>query len=116
MDVYAFALALGAAGLAAMTLLGFHHGHAPGSGGHAHGHHTGHGSTHAHAGGHQSHARHQHDADSGSHWLVFLSPRLWFSLLVGFGATGLLLQEHVTGLVKIGVAVLGGLVFEGLLM
>ena len=30
MDAYAFALALGTAGLAAMTVLGFHHGHAPG--------------------------------------------------------------------------------------
>ena len=30
MDAYAFALALGTAGLAAMTVLGFHHGYAPG--------------------------------------------------------------------------------------
>jgi hypothetical protein len=30
MDAYAFALTLGTAGLAAMTVLGFHHGHAPG--------------------------------------------------------------------------------------
>jgi hypothetical protein len=33
MDAYAFALALGTAGLAAMTVLGFHHGHAPGRSG-----------------------------------------------------------------------------------
>ena len=31
MDAYAFALTLGTAGLAAMTVLGFHHGHAPGT-------------------------------------------------------------------------------------
>ena len=30
MDAYAFALTLGTAGLAAMTVLGFHHGHAAG--------------------------------------------------------------------------------------
>ncbi len=42
MDVYAFALALGTAGLAAMTVLGFHHGHAPGTSRHSHGHHSTH--------------------------------------------------------------------------
>ena len=36
MDAYAFALTLGTAGLAAMTVLGFHHGHAPGGSGHGH--------------------------------------------------------------------------------
>ena len=33
MDAYAFALTLGTAGLAAMTVLGIHHGHAPGGSG-----------------------------------------------------------------------------------
>jgi hypothetical protein len=40
MDAYAFALALGTAGLSAMIVLGFHHGHAPGRSGHGHHHST----------------------------------------------------------------------------
>jgi hypothetical protein len=116
-DVYTFALTLGAAGLAAMSLLGLHHGQTPGhhgdssghhgdgSGHHGHGHTDGHHSTH-----HQHHAGH-HDG-ALYRWTPFLSPRLWFSLLVGFGATGLLLQQHLSGLVTLGVALLGAIVFE----
>jgi hypothetical protein len=37
-------------------------------------------------------------------------------VLVGFGATGLLLQHRVSGLILLGVALLGGIAFEGLLM
>src|SRR4051812_39632726 len=85
MDAYAFALTLGAAGLAAMTVLGFHHGHAPSGSGH--GHH----STHLRGSGRDGgHAGHRHHAATSSRLLLFLSPGLWFSLLVGFGATGLL--------------------------
>lgn len=40
MDAYAFALALGTAGLSAMTVLGFHHGRVPGRTGHGHHHST----------------------------------------------------------------------------
>jgi hypothetical protein len=91
MDAYAFALTLGTAGLAAMTVLGFHHGHAPGGSGH--GHHSIHLRGGGRAGGH---AGHQHHAPTTSRLLPFLSPRLWFSLLVGFGATGLLVGGHAT--------------------
>jgi len=110
MDAYAFALALGAAGLVAMTILGFQHGHTGGhqTGGHHGGGHSGH--SHRHAG-------HQHSHQiAGSRWSLFLSPRIWFSLLVGFGATGLLLQQHLSGIIQVGVALLGGLAFEALLM
>jgi hypothetical protein len=103
MDAYGFALALGAAGLVAMTVLGFQHGHT------SSGHHGG-GHSHGHVG-------HQHGHHSvGSRWALFLSPRIWFSLLVGFGATGLLLQQHLSGIIQVGVALLGGVVFEALLM
>src|SRR5882724_1755152 len=78
MDAYAFALTLGTAGLAAMTVLGFHHGHAPGGSGHGH-HATG-----LRGGGRAGgHAGHQHHASASSRLLLFLSPRVWFSLLVG---------------------------------
>jgi hypothetical protein len=66
MDAYTFALALGTAGPAAMTVLGFHHGHAPGRSGH--GHH----SSHVRGGGHSgdqtgSHAGHHHHAAGHQH-------------------------------------------------
>jgi hypothetical protein len=110
MDAYAFALALGAAGLVAMTILGFQHGHAGGH--HTGGHHGG-----GHSGHNHGHAGHQHSHQTaGSRWSLFLSPRIWFSLLVGFGATGLLFQQHLSGVIQLGVALLGGLVFEALLM
>jgi hypothetical protein len=118
MDAYAFALALGTAGLAAMTLLGFHHGHAPGRSGH--GHHSSHvrggGQTGSHAGHHHHAAGHQHHAGASSRLLLFLSPRLWFSLLVGFGATGLLVGQHATAAIRLGAALLGALAFEALLV
>ena len=124
MDVYAFALALGAAGLAAMTFLGFQHGH--GSGHHG-GHDAGHSDSGHHVGSHSGHSHghsgHSHDQtgqphhhDGSAKWALFLSPRIWFSVLVGFGATGLLLQHQISGLILLGVALLGGIAFEGLLM
>jgi hypothetical protein len=120
MDAYAFALALGAAGLAAMTVLGFHHGHAQGPHGLGHGHHStpAAGSSHgaSQSGHHHGHSGQHHQAGASSHWALFLSPRVWFSLLVGFGATGLLLQRYVSGVVQLGVALLGALVFERLLV
>jgi hypothetical protein len=114
MDIYAFALALGAAGLAAMTFLGFRHGHAPGH--HGSGHHGGHTSAHHSAGHSHSHAAHHHQSVADSRWTLFLSPRIWFSLSVGFGATGLLLQQRLSGWLLLAIALLGGLAFEALLM
>jgi hypothetical protein len=103
-----------------MTLLGFHHGHAPGSHGHGHGHHSAHvaGGGHAsgHSGHHQGAADHQHHAGASSRWFLFLSPRVWFSLLVGFGATGLLVQQRASGAIRLGVALLGAIAFERLLV
>jgi translation initiation factor IF-1 len=104
MDTYAFALALGAAGLAAMTVLGLHHGHAPAP--HAHGRLAGRGPA-----GHG-----QGRGGASSRWLLFLSPRVWFSLLVGFGATGLLLQRYVSGAGRAGLALAGALAFETILV
>jgi hypothetical protein len=118
MDVYAFALALGAAGLAAMTFLGFQHGHAPGH--HGGDHHSGHSGGPHHGDGHSDHSHahtgQHHHGDGSARWALFLSPRIWFSVLVGFGATGLLLQHRVSGLILLGVALLGGIAFEALLM
>jgi hypothetical protein len=140
MDPYTFSLTLGGVGLGVMALSGFaqatHAGH-----GHAtHGHtHTGHG--HAHAGHtHGGHAPgHGHAASGGpashgapalgttarsgargssgaSRILSLLSPRVAFSVLVGFGAGGLLLRP-VLGEPALLFAALGsGLLFEWLLV
>jgi hypothetical protein len=59
MDAYAFALALGTAGPAAMTVLGCHHGHAPGRSGHGHHHST-------HIRGADRGGAHRHHAGAGA--------------------------------------------------
>ena len=106
MDPYTFSLTLGGVGLGVMALSGFaqaiHAGHGHGADMHAgHGHgHTG----HAHGHGGHGHANHAHDhnaahvahgvarAHVSSKLLALLSPRVAFSVLVGFGAAGLLLR------------------------
>ena len=95
-DPYLFSLALGATGLVAMAFVGTHgHGH--------HGSHTGSGHGRGHA----------HD---GFRWSVLLSPRIGFTLLVGFGAVGVALRHLLAGPVLVGVALAGGLLFELLLI
>ena len=123
MDLYLVSLATGAVGLGIMGIGGLSHGsHAGHShGGHdVHGGHTGH-AGHAHAGhGHASHGEHaagQHGSASapGWSWTSLLSPRLLFSLMVGFGAGGIAaipLGEPW----QFGAAVLGAAAFETLLV
>jgi translation initiation factor IF-1 len=133
MDFYLFALILGFAGLLVMAFTGVagahgHAGHAGHAGGHGHalpgqghagGHalhagpahgHAAHGHTHAHEGGQQ----HGGDAKSaaGTFLMSFMSPRVAFSILVGLGASGLLLSELVPEPLLAVLAVAGGLVFE----
>lgn len=105
MDIYGISLLTGAAGLAVMAVSGLSHG-----GGHASQGHGGHA-------GHDAHAGHSQQAgNQGSSWLYsLLSPRVLFSLLVGFGAGGLLagpLGEPW----QAGAAVLGAAGFEGLIV
>jgi hypothetical protein len=90
MDLYLVSLATGATGLAAMAVSGVSHGGHGGRGVHHHGGdatHAGH-DTHA---GHAPHGPRTADHGSPGSWLqAFLSPRVLFALLVGFGAGGLL--------------------------
>lgn len=127
MNVYAFALALGSIGLVALTLLGLHHSHDAGGHGHDGTHGNGHHGDGHHADGHHGdgHAHHSHDSsghqqhDNGhsiARWSLFLSPRVWFSILVGFGATGLLVQPRLSGLIQLAVALIGALIFEALII
>jgi hypothetical protein len=130
-DLYVFALALGGTGLLAMAVMGAR-GRA--DGGHTHAGHAGaHGSHSAqaaysagghHAGGHHagshhggSHHRSSHHAGGQpSRWSILLSPRVAFSVLVGFGAAGLALRSTLSAPWLFGAAVAGGIAFEALIV
>lgn len=136
MNPYSFSLYLGAGGLLVMAVTGFahagagSHGHGGNTGGHdvgnvslgGHGHapllpHAGHGHAgpagHAHAGPSLGGGR---TTGAGRTLTNLLSPRVLFSVLVGFGATGLLLSPWLGGLLLLAVAVLGGALFEAALV
>jgi len=129
MDLYIFCVVLGAAGMAAMAFLGFtsshgggHHGHDTaghelhGVGGHSHS--LGDGQSIAHGqGGTHSHAvaqPHSHINPEGwkTHVWSWLSPRVLFNVLVGFGATGLIAEKLLGPILALPIAVAGGLAFE----
>jgi membrane protein implicated in regulation of membrane protease activity len=118
MDPFVFSLILGGAGLATMAVSGLtrhssahsrhgggRHGHAPGGQGrHAAGHHAPHGAP----GGFRQ-------TLSGLFWSL-LSPRVLFSLLVGFGATGLTLRHVLPRLWAVAAALVGAALLELILV
>lgn len=129
MDSYTFSLALGGAGLVAMAASGFahvgdhggHHADAASSHGHdlaltAAAHHqiSQHGQAGAHAHGARAHgARAAHPGASvRSALLALTSPRTIFSLLVGFGLTGLVGRHFASGGLLLILAIVGAMVFE----
>jgi hypothetical protein len=109
MTPYDFTLGLGGVGLLTLALVGRVHGH-----GHDHGH--------AHVGGRGHGGRPGAAARPGSArqaaglLATLASPRTIFSLLIGFGATGVLLGHLLAGPALVGSAVLGGVGFERLLV
>lgn len=109
MSLFTFLLFLGAAGLLTMALQGIGGGHGDGhghSGGHGHGHGHGH-SSDGHSGG-----GHGKDSHGPSLWSL-MSPRVLFSVVMGIGATGTLLQPVFgTGVLAFIPAIAGGLLFE----
>ena len=113
--IYTTLLLIGLLGLVAQAFLGFSHsGHDAGHGGHAHadmGHiHAGHNGR----GGHPSTPRSERGPSPLWSWL---SPLTIFSLCLGAGATGLLTQPaHWPSPLTALAAVVGGLVFYGLLV
>src|SRR6185436_20982324 len=88
------------------------HGHAGGAhaGGHTGGHEVGHAGHHA--AGHHSHSEGQ---GAGWSWTSLLSPRLLFSLMVGFGAIGLAATPLGEPL-RAGVALAGAAAFEAFIV
>jgi hypothetical protein len=96
---------LGLVGLIAMTALGVGHG----SGSHGHSD-----SGHGH-GGHHIHDGH-HDTGSSTKWLALISPRVIFSLALGFGAIGLVLEKFVIVALSIPLAIIGAIALERILI
>ena len=132
MDIYSFSLVLGGAGLGVMAIGGFGrhagqtHGGAAHHGGGSHGAgshhganvHSGHAAGHAAAGNaHQSHTHVSTNSKSltDTFWSL-ASPMLLFSVLLGFGVTGLLLHRVLSGVLLAGVAVAGAILFERLII
>jgi hypothetical protein len=121
MDAYSFSLALGAAGLGVMGLSGLAHSHI---GHHVAGHrdgslHLGHRAAggRAHVRGHGGrHAGGAHGSITSRALSMLLSPRLAFSLLVGFGATGLATGSVLHGDLRLIAALVGAGAFERLVM
>ena len=110
MDLYMVSLATGAVGLGIMGIGGLSHG---GHAGHSHGGHD------AHV-GHAGHAGHGHDHGAGAQapgwsWTSLLSPRLLFSLMVGFGAGGVA-AASLGEPWQLGAAVVVAAAFETLLV
>jgi len=111
MSLYLLCLAMGAIGLSAMALTGLgRHGHGHvgarlgGRGRAGHGHSVGRGGQPHHGGGARA---------TATAWLWSLtSPRLIFSVLIGFGTSGFLLRNVLAEPLAFGAALVGGVVFE----
>ena len=123
MDFYLVSLATGAVGLGVMAVGGFSHGGHSGHGhaghGHAGAHAAGHGAHAAHA-GHSGHAGQEHGVTphmpaAGWRWTSLLSPRLLFSVMVGFGLGGLA-AAPLGEPFQFGIALAGAAAFEMLLV
>ena len=110
MDLYIFSVVLGAAGMAAMAFLGFSSSH----GGTHHGHDTSGHEMHG-IGGHSHSVSVAHGippVSGHAHVWTWLSPRVLFNFLVGFGATGLIVERLVGPVLALPIAAAGGIAFE----
>jgi translation initiation factor IF-1 len=67
---------------------------------------------HGHIIGHPS----EHASDWRSHVWSWLSPRVLFNVLVGFGATGLLVERLTGPFLALPIAAVGGIAFESLVV
>lgn len=119
MDNYTLVLLLGGIGLVVMALTGLgRHGHDGGAHGHdiGHGHagHAGHGGHHGHD-GHHGAGGHGPGAHLSPVWQL-MSPRIIFSVLLGLGVTGKLLQSLLGGVPLLLLAIAGGFAFERFLV
>ena len=111
---------------------GASHGHAIDAGHVGHPGHVGHAdhAGHAHAGAiphhaagdsrglaaHDVHLPHVHGDGWKSHLWSWLSPRALFNFLVGFGATGMIVERLIGPVLALPVAVIGGVAFEAFIV
>ena len=117
MDLYIFCVVLGAAGMVAMAFLGFTSSHSGGHGNDTSGHELhGTGAPHAIDGNTAAHAQHVHPDAWKSHVWSWLSPRVLFNVLVGFGATGLIFERLVGPFLALPIALVGGFAFESVVV
>src|ERR1700693_5870471 len=110
MDLYIFSVVLGAAGMAAMAFLGFSSSHGVTRHGHDTSGHERHG-----IGGHAHSVNVAHaipHVSGHAHLWTWLSPRVLFNFLVGFGATGLIVERLVGPVLALPIAAVGGVAFE----
>jgi hypothetical protein len=113
MGFYVACVAIGAIGLVAMAVggLGRHgHGHGPAAS------HGGHAILTGKAHGHPAVAAAMHGAGMRATGWLLMSPRLLFAGLIGFGLVGSLLEHWVAGIVLLAIAIVGGIVFERLVV
>ena len=108
MTAYTIALTIGAVGLATMALGGVGRHGAHSHGGHAHGLKVNLRARGARAG--------RSTRDATSMLAALVSPRVLFSLFVGFGATGVVLGNVLAGPALAASAILGAFGFERLLV
>jgi hypothetical protein len=120
-DPYVTSLLLGATGLGTMALSGIgRHGHA--ARGRASGHRHGHGKESGHAvaaarGAAKGIRSARSHGGRASHVLLALvSPKTLFSILLGFGASGLVMRGVLSGPALAGAALMGGVALERLLV
>ncbi len=125
MDLYIFCVVLGAAGMAAMAFLGFISSHGGGHQSHdtsghdmhaGHAHEVSHPGDHAYLTAHTHAAPHAHPGGWKASVWSWLSPRVLFNFLVGFGATGLIVERLVGPVLALPIAVVGGVAFEALVV
>ncbi len=114
MDIYLTALALGGVGLVGMAVGGFgRHGHAGHTGHTGHAGHAG----HAHGGAQAGHSHGSASSEGPTNPLVALmSPRVLFSVLLGLGTAGTVLQNILSGPLLFSASLGIGILFERLLV
>ena len=88
-----------------------HGGHVAG-----HGHDLAHPGNHAHADAHTHAQTHAHSEGWKASLWSWLSPRVMFNFLVGFGATGLIVERFVGPVLAFPIALAGGVAFEALVV
>ena len=113
MDLYAITLAVGAVGMLAMAFGGASRGKTGATGHAGHAGHSGHSGHAGHAGRAGRSLRSPSGRSAANVLLELMSPRVLFSICVGFGASGLIIRPLLgEGIILFGTALALGVVFE----